>query len=228
MTELSERYRQAFDVAFDAHAGDVRKGTTTPYVAHVLAVSALVLEHGGDEDQAVAALLHDVAEDAGGERRLGEIAARFGDRVAAIVRVLSDSLVSDPTRKAPWWERKVTYLDQLATAPPDALLVAAADKAHNLGALVDDYRRAGEDLWERFNPEAGRAGQLWYARRVSEVIGARLGAQAARPLIERLQAGAAELAELVRERVGEHQLAIDLDRAAAREAGVRARLGGPQ
>lgn len=224
MALLTVRYRRALDVAFAAHAGASRKGTDIPYVSHVLAVSALVLDHGGDEDLAIAALLHDVPEDAGGEARLDEIASDFGVRVADVVRALSDSLEQDPTSKAPWWERKVRHVDHLAAAPPAVLLVAAADKVHNLESIVEDYRRIGEELWTRFNADAGRAGQLWYQRRVTTVIGQRLHDDAARPLVARLQRSEAALADLVGERVGATLVRRDAEEAERQEAAVRARL----
>lgn len=171
---LTQRFDDAVAYARTLHADDVRKGTTVPYLAHLLGVSSLVLEHGGDEDQAIAALLHDAAEDHGGRARLADIAARFGTRVAAIVEACSDSLVADRHHKAPWWPRKAAYLRALATEPPDALLVTAADKLHNARALVADHRRDGDALWARFNPDAGRRGQLWYQRRLHEVLADRV------------------------------------------------------
>ena len=144
------------------HAADVRKATATPYLAHLLSVAGLVLEHGGDEDLAIAALLHDAAEDHGGWSAVEQIRAELGDRVADVVVACSDSLVEDPTAKAPWWERKTAYLERLSGEPYDVLVLSAADKLHNLRSMVADHRRQGEALWDRFNPEAGRAGQLWY------------------------------------------------------------------
>ena len=159
---VTERLDRAFAMARRLHAGDVRKATATPYLAHLLSVAGLVLEHGGDEDLAIAALLHDTAEDHGGWVRIEEIREAFGDHVADVVLACSDSLVEDASAKAPWWERKAAYLAHLGEQPYDVLVVSAADKLHNLRSMVADHRRQGEALWERFNPEAGRAGQLWY------------------------------------------------------------------
>ena len=159
---VTERLDLAFALARRLHAADVRKATATPYLAHLLSVAGLVLEHGGDEDLAIAALLHDTAEDHGGWPVIDQVRTAFGDRVADVVLACSDSLVEDATAKAPWWERKTAYLDRLPTEPYDVLLVSAADKLHNLRSMVADHRRQGEALWDRFNPEAGRAGQLWY------------------------------------------------------------------
>jgi (p)ppGpp synthase/HD superfamily hydrolase len=155
---LTARFEDALGYAVRLHAGQLRKGTAIPYVAHPLAVAGLVLEHGGDEDEAIAALLHDAAEDCGGRPVLDEICARFGERVAAIVEGCSDSLTAG--EKAPWWERKTEYLKHLRKAPPSVRLVSAADKLHNARAILADYRAIGDDLWERFT--AKRDGTLWY------------------------------------------------------------------
>jgi len=154
-----------------------------PYISHLLAVCSIVLEQGGDEDEAIAALLHDAVEDQGGQATLGTVASRFGNRVAAIVAGCSDSF-SQP--KPPALERKRAYLAQLDSgqAPRSVLLVSAADKVHNLRSILADYRSVGEDLWARFN--LGPAEQLWYYGSLAEVFARRLGG----PL-------AAELAELV-------------------------------
>jgi (p)ppGpp synthase/HD superfamily hydrolase len=155
---LTARFEDALGYAARLHSGHVRKGTAIPYVAHLLAVAGLVLEHGGDEDEAIAALLHDAAEDCGGRPILDAIRGRFGERVAAIVEGCSDSLTAG--EKAPWWERKTEYLKHLRNAPPSVRLVSAADKLHNARAILADYRSIGDDLWERFT--AKREGTLWY------------------------------------------------------------------
>lgn len=174
VTQLTSRYTRAVDVARVLHAADIRKGTGIPYFAHVLSVSAIVLEHGGSEDQAIAALLHDAAEDHGGEARADSIRAEFGDAVADIVLACSDSLVEDKCDKAPWWERKVAYLDHLASEPVDAALVSAADKLHNAQSILTDYRSIGDKLWSRFNSDAGLVGSLWYYQRLAEILTDRL------------------------------------------------------
>ena len=155
---LTARFEVALGYAIRLHAGQLRKGTTIPYVSHPLAVAGLVLEHGGDEDEAIAALLHDTAEDCGGRPVLDEIRARLGERVAAIVEGCSDSLTTG--EKAPWWERKTKYLEHLRKAPPSVRLVSASDKLHNTRAILADYRAIGDELWERFT--AKRDGTLWY------------------------------------------------------------------
>lgn len=173
---LTRRYVEAFVYASDVHAGDTRKGGDVPYIAHLMAVSAMVLEHGGDETQAIAGLLHDTAEDHGGRARLADIEARFGAVVAEIVELCSDSLAAERDQKPPWWPRKVAYIRRFARLPQrsPALTVAAADKLHNARALLADYRATGEGMWSRFNRTSGRAGQLWYYGRLAEVLGDRL------------------------------------------------------
>jgi (p)ppGpp synthase/HD superfamily hydrolase len=177
---LTRSYTRAFEYAWDLHGRETRKGGDIPYLAHVMAVSALVLQHGGSEEQAVAALLHDTAEDHGGRARLDDIRDRFGPDVADIVELCSDSLVADRTRKAPWWPRKVAYVQRFAALPygSPALLVAAADKLDNARALLADYRVDSENLWQRFNRTSGRAGQLWYYGRLADILSERLAGDA--------------------------------------------------
>ena len=162
--ELSTRFDEALVFASRLHAQQVRKGGTIPYISHLLAVSALVLEHGGKEDEAIAALLHDAVEDQGGEPTRREIQRRFGDGVAHIVDGCSDT---DTTPKPPWQERKTAYLAHLQEADGSVLLVSAADKLHNLRTMRSDYELVGEDLWLRF--KAGRELTLWYYRSLIEV-----------------------------------------------------------
>ncbi|WP_212636871.1 agmatinase [Desulfacinum hydrothermale] len=154
---LSQRFRDALGAAFDYHHRQVRKGSHVPYVSHLLAVGGLVLENGGDEDVAVAALLHDAAEDQGGEDTLEAIRVRFGERVAGLVRACSDCLQSP---KPPWRERKEAYLARLETAPADAVLITLADKVHNARTIVADLEREGASVWTRFR--GGKSGTLWY------------------------------------------------------------------
>jgi (p)ppGpp synthase/HD superfamily hydrolase len=148
---LSAKFAEAVAYAVEAHGDQVRKGTDIPYAAHLLAVSALVLEAGGTEVQAIAALLHDAPEDCGGQPRLDDVRREFGDDVANIVEACSDSLTEDPTQKAPSLERKQAYLDHLAGAPPDALLVSLADKLHNATSIARDLRAIGPMVFERFS-----------------------------------------------------------------------------
>ena len=150
---LGPRFADALLYAEQVHRLDVRKGTQIPYISHVLAVASIVLELGGDEDEAIAALLHDTAEDHGGERRLADIRQRFGGTVERIVRALSDSLTEDPTKKAPWKHRKQAYLDKLAKEQDNHVLrVSLADKLHNARAIVADQHQDGLEVFGRFKP----------------------------------------------------------------------------
>ena len=157
---LTWRFDLALQFASGLHRQQARKGVPIPYIAHLMGVCSLVLEAGGDEDQAIAALLHDAVEDQGGLSTLATIRHMFGDRVANTVESCSDSTTSDPTKKLPWRERKDNYLEHLRSADGDALLVSAADKLHNGRAALSDYRELGEKLWPRFN--APKEDQLWY------------------------------------------------------------------
>jgi (p)ppGpp synthase/HD superfamily hydrolase len=155
--KLGPRFLNAFAFAAKKHAGQTRKASATPYIAHLMGVASLALEFGGDEDIAIAALLHDVVEDCGGAPMLKEVRRRFGSRVAKIVDGCTDS-DSDP--KPPWRERKQTYLRHLRDADADTRLVSVADKLNNVRSILTDYRTVGESIWERFN--GGREGTLWY------------------------------------------------------------------
>ena len=170
------RLADAVALAFRIHASQLRKGTTTPYVSHLLAVAAIVLEHGGDEDQACAALLHDAVEDGGAEWDAA-IQDGFGPRVAGIVRACSDTNVQP---KPPWRARKEAYLARLEDKGPDALLVSAADKLHNARAIVSDLRTHGPGMFSRFN--AGQEGTLWYYGALAAVLARRLPGPLAREL----------------------------------------------
>ena len=184
---LSDRYQQAFRYAADLHAGQERKGNGVPYLAHLMSVSALVLEHGGTEDQAIAALLHDAAEDQGGVPTLEEIRRRFGDVVADIVAACSDSMVQP---KPPWRGRKEAYLAKLRHASSSARLVTAADKLHNARAVLRDLREIGDAIWSRFR--AGKDGTLWYYRQLADV----LGETGPRKLAEELERTVSEIERL--------------------------------
>ena len=161
--KLGPRFRRAFLFAADKHAGQTRKASSIPYIAHLMGVASLVLEFGGDEDMAIAALLHDVVEDCGGVAMLKEVRRRFGPRVAKIVDGCTDS---DTDPKPPWRERKESYLRHLKKANGETRLVSAADKLNNVRSILSDYREVGELIWARFN--GGRQGTLWYYRNLLE------------------------------------------------------------
>lgn len=156
---LGPRFRRAFLFAADKHAGQARKTSTIPYIAHLMGVASLVLEFGGNEEMAIAALLHDVVEDCGGEAMLQEVRLQFGSRVAEMVDGCTDTY---STPKPPWRERKANYIRHLKDADEETRLVSAADKLNNIRSILADYREVGEALWIRFN--GGRKGTLWYYR----------------------------------------------------------------
>lgn len=164
----TERFASAMIYAHNVHQNQRRKGTGIPYIAHILGVTAIAMEYGADEDEAIGALLHDAAEDGGGEATLAEIRARFGDAVADIVLGCSDSLVEDPEDKLPWRERKENYLAHLENAGRSVCLVSAADKLHNVRSISRDYHEHGEDIWQRF--QGRRDGTLWYYETVADTL----------------------------------------------------------
>jgi (p)ppGpp synthase/HD superfamily hydrolase len=160
---------EALTYAADLHSRQLRKGTTIPYVSHLLAVCAYVWEDGGSEEEAIAALLHDAVEDQGGLETLDEIRKRFGDRVGDIVLACSDTTEKP---KPPWRQRKERYVDSLEHAETSVLRVAAADKLHNAQATLQDLRAEGPAVWDRFN--AGPHDFIWYHREVLRVLEERL------------------------------------------------------
>jgi GTP pyrophosphokinase len=154
---LTPRFESALQYACLLHNGQMRKGTTIPYISHLLAVAGLTLEYGADEDEAIAALLHDAVEDAGGKARLADLRVRFGERVAEIVADCTDA---DTSPKPPWRGRKESYIAHLAEASPSARLVSCCDKLHNVRSIIADLRTLGPRVWEKF--AGGKDGTLWY------------------------------------------------------------------
>ena len=184
---MTSRFEQALVFATQLHKDQRRKGSGVPYISHLLAVAALVIEHGGDEDVAIAALLHDAIEDQGGPKAREEIRRRFGDRVTGIVDDCTDS---ETIPKPPWKERKRAYIAHLGEASASARLVSAADKLHNARSILNDYRSLGEEVWQRF--QGRKAGTLWYYRSVLDAL-----SQAGRtPLIEELDRVVGQLERL--------------------------------
>jgi (p)ppGpp synthase/HD superfamily hydrolase len=171
MTETTRKMGRAMTYADELHKTQTRKGTDIPYLSHLLGVTSLVLEEGGSEDEAIGALLHDAAEDQGGEKTLAEIRLRFGPAVADIVRACSDTLVSDRAHKPPWRERKEAYLAHLgATKNSSALRVSLADKLHNARSILRDLRdpAVGAAVFERFSTT--RSETLWYYRALADAF----------------------------------------------------------
>lgn len=160
---LTVRFQQAFVLASEVHANQVRKGTGIPYISHLMSVSALVLEYGGNEDAAIAGLLHDAVEDAtDGAAVAMQIRTDFGQHVSDIVLACSDAIGVEGQAKPPWRGRKVSYLAHLAAqTDPDVFLVSACDKLHNTRSIVADLRSIGPALWDRFG-EHDPAAHLWY------------------------------------------------------------------
>lgn len=154
---LGERFESALVYATRLHRKQQRKRSGVPYIAHLLGVTALVLEDGGDEDEAIAALLHDAVEDQGGLETLETIRMEYGERVAEIVLAVSDSYQQP---KPPWRERKQDYIESLENATPSVVRVSLADKVYNARSTLEDLRRDGEAAWKKFN--GGKDGTLWY------------------------------------------------------------------
>lgn len=163
--ELTDRFSSAVTLALDLHRNQQRKLSGTPFVAHLLRVAGTVLEHGADEDTAIAAVLHDAVEDQGGPKAREMIRSRFGERVAGIVDECSDT---DEMPKPPWRQRKEKYLAHLASASPSAQMISAADKLDNIRSLLASYHQSGETAWEHFR--GGREGTLWYFRSVRDIL----------------------------------------------------------
>lgn len=179
------RFDEALVYASVHHRRQLRKGTAIPYVAHLLAVAAIVLEMETTEDEAIGALLHDVIEDGGGMAAHAEITARFGPDVARIVLANSDSITGEDP-KPPWRQRKQDYLDTIPAKAPDELRVSLADKLHNATAIARDHRRLGDALWSRFSTGSGDDVR-WYCGSLLRAFSARaddLGAGGRRALGE--------------------------------------------
>lgn len=186
--KLDDRFRQALEFALELHADQMRKGGEVPYAAHLLGVAALALEYGADQDEAIAALLHDAIEDQGGAPTRERIRERFGARVTAIVDGCTDT---DQVPRPPWLERKKQYLEHVPHAGPSVHLVSAADKLYNCLSLIKDYRRLGEALWSRFH--AGRSDVIWYYRSLANIF----LQQGAFPLFQDLDRAVTALEQLV-------------------------------
>jgi (p)ppGpp synthase/HD superfamily hydrolase len=164
-TRLGVRFDEALALASSLHRSQTRKASGVPYMAHLLGVASLVLEEGGSEDMAIAALLHDAAEDQGGEETLAVIVAAFGAAVARWVRQASDTFV----RPKPEWElRKRHHLAEIPMADREARLIMLADKVHNARSILADYARVGPVLWGRFSVPRERT--IWYYETLLDVF----------------------------------------------------------
>ncbi|MCA4725799.1 HD domain-containing protein [Mycolicibacterium fortuitum] len=164
--KLGDEFAEAMSYAVKLHATQTRKGGDIPYFGHLMSVSALVIEAGGSQTQAIAGLLHDAVEDQGGKPTLDEIESRFGSAVAKIVSECSDT---DEVPKPPWRDRKERYIAHLRGASDDAVLVSLADKVDNARAILRDLRLYGDHLWQRFNVKDPQQ-HLWYYRSLLEVF----------------------------------------------------------
>jgi GTP pyrophosphokinase len=208
---LTDRFDAALHYAMRHHARQLRKGTPVPYAAHLLAAASLALEMRGDEDEAIGALLHDVAEDGGGAEALAEIEAEFGPAVAALVLANSDSL-EDGSQKEPWWERKQAYVDAFEHRSPAALRVCLADKLHNARSILTDYRTHGDEVWARFGQRQGLATRIYYRELAAafERERARMGEHAA-PMVDELRRVVDAITALAEEHQGPDSRAMFID-----------------
>ena len=162
---FSDRFLTAFSMAYKLHGEQLRKASQTPYLAHLMTVASMVMENGGSEDQAIAALLHDAVEDAGGIPTLDMIREEFGEYVAELVDGCTDSYTQP---KEDWKLRKIAYLEKLKKASNDVKLISLADKVHNARSIVRDLHRTGDQTWEKFKGK--KAGTLWYYHSLAKVF----------------------------------------------------------
>jgi len=214
--KLSGRFSKALVYATELHADQRRKISGVPYVSHLLRVAGIAIGHGADEDEAIAALLHDAVEDQGGAKVREEIRRRFGDRVVEIVEGCTDS---DREPKPPWRDRKKAYLARLKRASPSVRLVSASDKLDNSRSVLQSYRWRGESLWEKF--AGGRDGVLWYYRSVVEI----LKQAGANELVDELDRVVSELERTVAQGGGEREKAEPAKKTAPRKKPAKVKKG---
>ena len=187
---MTPRFTKAISLAARAHEGQNRKGTPIPYITHPVAVAGLVAQFGGDEDQQIGGLLHDVLED-GGPQYAAEIEQEFGSRVLAIVQGCTDGTPDSNGQKAPWQERKTAYLAHLALADSDVQMVSGSDKLNNARAILDDLVSIGPIVFERFT--AKKDGTLWYYSELAKIF-----STANAPMAKELAATVLKINELAR------------------------------
>ena len=178
--QLSPKFEEALVYATRVHGGQLRKKTKIPYIGHLLGVTAIALEYGANETEAIGALLHDAVEDCGGPERQREIEDLFGQEVGAIVAGCTDS---DQTPKPPWRERKEKYIAHLKSASASTRLVSASDKLHNATAILHNLREGGDDVWSRF--KGGKEGTLWYYASLVDTFSTMPAAS--KPLVDELR-----------------------------------------
>ena len=162
---FNSKFKEALSYSYDLHRNQTRKGTLIPYTSHLMTVSSLIMEHGGDQEQAIAGLLHDAVEDQGGQNTLNEIRKKFGDKVANIVSDCTDAW-EEP--KPPWKARKLDYLQSLPKKPKSSILVSLADKTHNAESILFDKIEIGDAIWDRFTPPYEET--KWYYRSLSNIF----------------------------------------------------------
>lgn len=194
--KLTARFEAALVYAHQLHRHQIRKASGTPYIAHLLSVTALVLEDGGSEDEAIAALLHDAVEDQGGQATREEIKQRFGETVVAIVDGCTES---DTIPKPPWRDRKQRYLEQLRQGSPSVRRVALADKLHNARTILFDYQQHGENVWSAFS--AGKEGVLWFYHSLLQLYPLTQSS----PMVEELRQVVEEIEQLVKQENSRHK-----------------------
>jgi (p)ppGpp synthase/HD superfamily hydrolase len=187
--QLSPKFEEALVYATRVHGGQLRKKTKIPYIGHLLGVTAIAMEYGASETEAIAALLHDAVEDCGGPERQREIEEKFGQEVGKIVAGCTDT---DQAPKPPWRERKENYITHLKSASASTRLVSACDKLHNAQAILHNLREDGDEVWERF--KGGKEGTLWYYRALVTAFRAHGGST----LIDELDRVVTEMERLAR------------------------------
>jgi (p)ppGpp synthase/HD superfamily hydrolase len=196
--KLSRKFEEALVYASVVHAGQIRKATGIPYIAHLLGVTSIAFEYGADEDEGIGALLHDAAEDAGGAARTDDIRVRFGEKVATIVEGCTDTL---ETPKPPWRERKEKYLAHLKATDASTRLVSAADKLFNTRSILRELRQRGDAVWARFS--GGKKDRLWYYRALVTAFRQHCDHS---DLIDELDRVVSEIEKLVREAGESHEV----------------------
>lgn len=192
---LSERFVKAVGLANDLHKGHLRKGTQIPYLSHLLAVASLVIESGGNEDETIAALLHDAVEDCGGAEAMKQIREHFGENVAAIVDGCTET---DQKPKPPWKPRKDQYIEQIKTGSPSVRLVSCADKLHNVSSTLAEHRQVGEKIWEKF--KVTKEETLWFYK---AYLGALRDSEGNRPIFYELELAVYELEKVINGKVAQ-------------------------